>query len=344
MKMARALLAIPTMLICAWGNSAQAAPGYRLVPLGDGLQSASVSDLSNRGELIGTRSFGDESHAFRWRAGTYTDLHYVIAPNSSYTQANGLNDRGDVVGDTYDGEYTHGFRLSGSQVSPITLGPVVSNVYTFDINNHRQILVSGFDGEHDGSFLIDGATVRFLGGLPDSPPLRGLALNERGAVAGNSYVGSTTHAVLWQDGAVMDLGVVPGAQLSFATTLNNLNEVAGFVHVNGVSHAMHWKHGRMSLLPHLAGEAASSVQDINMWGMKVGGTTVLEPEYRDIATVWWGKRVVDLDSLVRGDDPLKPYVHLISAQEINDRGDIVASGEDSRTHQRAAYYLTLFDN
>jgi hypothetical protein len=37
-------------------------------------------------------------------------------------------------------------------------------------------------------------------------------------------------------------------------------------------------------------------------------------------------------------------VHLISAHEINDRGDIVASSEDSRTHQRVAYYLTLFDN
>jgi hypothetical protein len=38
------------------------------------------------------------------------------------------------------------------------------------------------------------------------------------------------------------------------------------------------------------------VEDINNWGMKVGGTTILEPEYRDVATFWWGKYVVDLES------------------------------------------------
>lgn len=52
--------------------------------------------------------------------------------------------------------------------------------------------------------------------------------------------------------------------------------------------------------------------------------------------------MVELDSLVRADDPLKPFVHLLFAGQINDRGDIVATGVDSRTNVRIIYFMTLF--
>jgi hypothetical protein len=71
---------------------------------------------------------------------------------------------------------------------------------------------------------------------------------------------------------------------------------------------------------------------------------MLQPEFRQEATLWLGTHVVELDRLVRADDPLKPFVHLTSAESINDRGDIVASGVDSRAPEaRTVYFLTLFD-
>jgi hypothetical protein len=74
------------------------------------------------------------------------------------------------------------------------------------------------------------------------------------------------------------------------------------------------------------------------------GSTSLSPDFRSTATLWWGNHVVELDALVRAEDPLKPFVHLLFGEQINDRGDIVATGLDSRTNQRVVYFMTLFDN
>jgi hypothetical protein len=57
---------------------------------------------------------------------------------------------------------------------------------------------------------------------------------------------------------------------------------------------------------------------------------VIVPEFRSTATLWLGNQVIELDRLVRADDPLKSFVHLDSAEQINDRGDIVALGFDPR--------------
>ena len=102
----------------------------------------------------------------------------------------------------------------------------------------------------------------------------------------------------------------------------------------------------MTLLPRLVPDAAaSSPAGINNWGMIVGSTIILQPQYRSTATLWLGSQVVELDRLVRADDPLKPFVHLESAELINDRGDIVVSGVDSRTPgMRMTYFMTLFGN
>jgi hypothetical protein len=138
---------------------------------------------------------------------------------------------------------------------------------------------------------------------------------------------------------------VNGASASFAYALNDRNQVVGIVNIGIASHAMRWSDGVMKLLPRLSpDEAASSPSSINNWGMIVGGTTLSLPQFHQTATLWFGSHVVELDTLVRADDPLKPFVHLQSAEQINDRGDIVAAGTDSRTHARILYFMTLFDN
>jgi probable HAF family extracellular repeat protein len=335
MKTSRTLLLVLSVLLCAYSLPAGAATGYRLIPLDDGTANLQVFDLNVRGEVVGMRADGDETHAFLWRAGTLTDLHAVIDPSATYTQASGINDFSTIVGDIWTGEEFKGFRLRGGQVTPVL--PDGYQVFPFDINNRGQIIVDS----GSSSYFIDGDQVEALGGLPgETDVLHSVALNNRGAVAGYTQTSAGTRAVLWQGGTIENLGVVAGGSTSFADDINDWNEVVGFVVASGVSHAMRWRDGTMELLPRLSGEVASGAQSINNWGMAVGSTT-LSPDFRQTATLWWGNQAVELDSLVRADDPLKPFVHLTFAGQINDRGDIVATGIDSRTNLRIVYFMRI---
>jgi probable HAF family extracellular repeat protein len=338
---------ILTSLLCT-NLPASADPGYRLVPLTpSGDTELGVYDLNRRGEVVGMRSIAGVTRAFRWRAGQFTDLHDTIDSASSYTQAVGINDLSAIVGVDYTNESFKGVLLRGSQVSPIAVVAGESQVFPLDINNRGQIIVDSYGGGQSGSFLVDGGNVQWLEGLPgEADALHAIAINERGVILGNTRLAAGTRAVLREDGALMNLGVVAGATASFAYDLNDRNQVVGIVSIGGGSQAMRWRDGTMELLPQLVPDpAASSAASINNWGVIVGTTIVLQPQYRGTATLWLGNHVVELDSLVRADDPLKPFVHLASTEEINDRGDIVVSGFDSRAPDtRTIYFMTLFDN
>lgn len=347
MKSPGALFSILASLLCASSLPAWADPGYRLVPISEqGATNIAVNDLNRRGEMVGVRTIAGVARAFRWRAGQFIDLHDAIDPASSRTIAAGINDRSTIVGDDFTNEAFSGFLLRGTHVSPLTVVAGEQQVFPFDINNRGQIIVDSYGGARSGSFLIDGDKVQWLEGLPgERDSMHALAINDRGVVLGNTTIVATTHAVLRQDGVIMDLGVLAGATASFGYDLNNRNQVVGLVSIGGRSEAMHWRDGTMSLLPQLAQDQASSAQSINNWGVIVGSTTILQPQYRSTATLWLGRHVVELDTLVRADDPLKSFVHLDSANHINDRGDIVGSGFDSRApDERTTYFMTLFNN
>jgi probable HAF family extracellular repeat protein len=211
MKYPRGLFVVLTALLCASSLPALAEPGYRLVPLDDGSARTAVFDLNRRGELVGMRSVAGETHAFRWRSGTFTDLHGAIDPASTFTQAAGINDRSAIVGVNLVGDSFRGFLLRGTRVDPITVVVGETQVFPFDINNRGQILVDSLGGAQSGSFLIDGANVQRLEGLPgETDSMHALAINERGVIAGNTRTAAGNRAVLWQEGTIMNLGVAPG--------------------------------------------------------------------------------------------------------------------------------------
>lgn len=61
---------------------------------------------------------------------------------------------------------------------------------------------------------------------------------------------------------------------------------------------------------------------------------------RDTKEVWDGTRGQDLGTLISRQDPVQPFVHLHGAMLINNRGQIVARGVDSRrTDGRTGWYL-----
>ena len=62
--------------------------------------------------------------------------------------------------------------------------------------------------------------------------------------------------------------------------------------------------------------------------------------------LWEDGVVYDINDLIAPDDPLKPYVTLIRSWLINDRGQLVVQGTDSRhpsVHQ-PPYLLTPVSN
>jgi probable HAF family extracellular repeat protein len=345
MKSPTGLFVILASLLCASSLPAWADPGYRLVPMTDAAGPTDIyaTDINRRGEVVGSKSVaGGRLRAFRWRAGEFTDLQDIIDPTSAFTQAVGINDRSTIVGADYVNalEVFQGVLIQGAQVTPLTVVPGETQVFPLDVNNRGQFIADSDGGAHNGSYFVDGDNAQWL----DS--MNAIALNERGVVAGNVWGATGSRAALWQDGAIMDLGVVPGATSSFVYALNDRQQVVGIVMIGGGSQAMRWQDGEMALLPRLfQDQAASSAESINNWGVMVGSTVTLQPQYGSTATLWLGNHVVDLDSLVRADDPLKPFVHLADAGHINDRGDIVVSGFDSRTPDvRTTYFMTLFDN
>lgn len=321
-----------------------AAPGYRLVPLDDGKSGTMVFGLNNHGVVVGMRNTGTGTHAFRWRAGRFTDLHDTIDPSVTYTQATGINDRGDIVGDKWNGTEFESWKLHDGTVTAVTV-PGGSQVTPFDINNRGQITLDAIVDGRDGFYFFDGTSVQPLDG-PDGShaSLFPRGLNNRGVVGG--YDINRGGAILWQDGIAESLGVPPGATGSSVIDVNDRNQAAGNLAIDGRPRAAWWRQGTWTVLPKLdANEQQSATEGINVWGMVIGESygDFNQPDPAT-ATLWFRGRAYDLNQLVRADDPLKPYVHLGSTEQINDRGDIIVSGVDSRTKVRVVYFATLFDN
>ena len=72
---------------------------------------------------------------------------------------------------------------------------------------------------------------------------------------------------------------------------------------------------------------------------EIVGTTFFSDSI--IATLWVEGVAVDVNQRIAADDPLRSFVTLETAELINERSEIVATGRDSRTPNRInVYFLT----
>ncbi len=350
MKQRKVWFLILTVVLSISQSSAAWASGYRLLQLNDEGDSREVivTDLNNRGEVVGSRSNGSASplSAFRWSDGEFIDVHEVVGPNSNFTQAAGINDLSTIVGFRSVPDF-EGFVLRDTRVTPLRVVDGERQVFPNDINNRGQIIVDSFGGPDSGSFFVDRGQAELLPGLPGSlNSMVAAALNDRGTVLGNVQTPSGSRAVLWRNGTIIDLGVTAGANMSFGRDVNNRDQAVGSVNFPDSTAAFIWNDGTMTLLPPLPPTAgrSSDATCINDFGVVAGQTARQVPTGLErTATLWFGGQVVDLNTLIRNDDPLRPFVHLESVEEINNRGDIIATGTDSRQPTVIlTYFLTLY--
>ena len=217
-------------LLLAAAGTAQAAQ-YTLVDIGAFSQNPAgttrVTDINNRGEVVGSSYDNVGNAAFLYSGGTMQNLRASLAPfgtalgSSLYTThsvAQGINDDGVVVGYAQFADPTIAFRWQNGAVTDLgshngwAWAPV-------GVNNGGDIVASRvYNGVyHPGS----GWTV-----LPSNPSFLPSVINDSGLLGGNLYLGYAFHAALRKpDGSIVDLDPVGGN--GNVHEINNAGQAAG---------------------------------------------------------------------------------------------------------------------
>jgi probable HAF family extracellular repeat protein len=188
------------------------------------------------------------------------------------------------------------------------------------------------------AFLWDGTTLRDLGTLGGESSL-GLAINAAGQVTGQANTAEGAfHAFLWDGTTMLDLGTL-GGESSDGRDLNESSQVTGSADTaDGASHAFLWDGTTMLDLGTLGGTFSQGVA-INALGQVIGVASTSNGGLRPFLSDG-GATLQDLDALIDPADPLASFVTLFAAVDINDLGQILANGFDSRSSEGHAYVLT----
>jgi len=285
----------------------------------EGGYESQANGVNSKGEVAGVFTnatpdansmygLGYQARAFFWQNGVMQDLGTLGTGTDA--EAILINERGQIVGWSY---------VSSAQIVCLTIQPIT-------------LATSSFIWDKEGG-------MRDLGGLGGMCTMAA-DLNNRGQVVGFSDLNgdAVQHAFLW-DGSIHDLGGSLGGQQSGAFTVNDSGEAAGFADLAGdtLYHAALWKHaGMITDIGVLGSDQCSYARSINANGQVVGTSVA------DCATgsgvrpfLWDGGSIFDLNTLIPPGSPLV----LQFAQNINDRGEIVAYGVDASGNGRVALLI-----
>ena len=328
---------------------------YRLTRIGDAVFEQSgvrptIHDINENGELAGSSPLvpGGPVRAILLSNDTVIDLGDLTGGASPNSFALAINDLTQVTGtNQVQGgsgiQLARGFLWEGGQIRDLDVeGIPLDN--TLDINNRGQIVGVSISPENvERPFLWQAGTTTFLqtelascpGNLGGSPR----AINNNGVIVG----AINSRAVRWQadGGAITPLEPPFALQMGEAVDVNDRGQVIGFYFNGGplTATALLWQADQVSVLLPLDDAQATGAfaASINNLGQIVGHTNF---GTRQIATLWRGSAILDLNALISDDDPARGFVTLDFATEITDSGLIVASGTDSRQGTEAYYLLT----
>jgi probable HAF family extracellular repeat protein len=343
-------------LACTLSPPCLAADSYKVEELGTLLGGSSVgSGVNSAGQVVGWSGFRDrgDTRAFVWtRPGPLLSLGTL--PGGDYSAAFAINQSGTVVGRSNTSTSTHAFVWTkGDGISDLGVLHGDSSSSALDINDRGQVVgaSTGEFGSH--AFLWSKPSgMRSLGALGESgSEARGI--NDAGAVVGvitGASKGSSGDAAFrWTDrDGVVYLGTLPDDTASEATRISDSGQVVGSSTGPAGTRAVLWTSDReIHNLGTLHAGVYSSAFDINGAGQVVGTS---DASLGMRAFLWTREGgMVDLNALIPSDS----NVVLISAQAINERGQIVAignphhgstaqaSGMDHEQHAEPIYVFLL---
>lgn len=316
--------------------SVHAQASYRITPVGD--QPMAGYALNEKAEVVGSfQTATSVGRPFVWRNGVVVALPWANTEPGEYSEAIDINDKSEIVGfssDSLTGRFV-GAIWRDDQFHELPGFAPTDFVQAIGINNLSQVI--GLRNED--WFVWRNGHYSILPPLREGDTVALYEINDLGFAIGQStspYTRQGGRAVVWVFGHPINLGTLPGTDFSVGNGINNLAQAVGFSAIEnspGPVLPWLWENGHLIPLPTLraADGYASSPGRINDHGFIVGGST---PPNGDstarIATVWQAGIVYDLNALVRADDPLKPYLHLEVAIDVNNKGQILANGRDSR--------------
>ncbi len=318
---------------------------YTLTDLGTmGGTHSAAAGINNAGQVVGHTYDANWAvrHGFLWQNGTMTDLGTLFG--GKYSRAYAINNVGQVVGDSWT-YFTnpnlltvHAFLWKNGVMTDIGPGGRAgkSSSGACAINDAGQAVgtVKFWSGPYTHAYILSGqyAGTNLGNWYGISGHSSATSINNAGQVVGSSNLPNDTsvqHAVLWNGlEGMTDLGVLPGSTLSRSTIsearcINNAGQVVGSaVDALGTTHAILWADGTMNDLATLPGVTRSSAYGINNVGQIVGFAGSIPGANNNIAVLWDGGVMIDLNSLIAPGSSLK----LVDANAINDMGQIVGVG------------------
>jgi probable HAF family extracellular repeat protein len=144
-------------------------------------------------------------------------------------------------------------------------------------------------------------------------------INSHGEVAGFSDLAGdqSGHPFLWDGRQIVDLGTL-GGDNGAANWVSEHGDVAGTANTAGNQnhHAFLWRHGHMTDLPPVDGATCSNGLFVGDDGLVVGNVTDCRGNELD-AVMWQNGTAYNLNNQIAPTD-----LHLITAEYVNDRGEI----------------------
>ena len=243
------------------------------------------------------------THAFAWSGGRLHDLGALPGNNSSAVFE--VNGSGVGVGmsetaitDPHTGwPADHAVMFKGSKVTDLGTLPGGYESQAIDINDHGQVSGFGSNGIRDKYSFFN-----VLGGPGPCGP---------------SGWGTQARSFVWRNGVMRDIGTL-GGDFGFAGWVSERGFVTGGAQAADQSfHGFLWRNGKMHDLPPVGGAPWAFGSSVNDHGQVVGNTTDAKGNER-FAMLWSRGHGYNLNTLIA---PSK--LHLVTAEYINDRGEIV---------------------